>query len=93
MKSLKAAAVLAGSMVVAGIAAPAVALDAAEVKPGVAGVVNQAAEGTVGLVPLDQTRVLGAEKGGLVPGTVKDAKATLAQQAEGHLLDGRTLQV
>ncbi|HZF89983.1 hypothetical protein [Streptomyces sp.] len=92
MKSLKAAAVIAGSMVVAGIAAPAVALDVAAGKPDVTGVVNKVAKDPADLALLDQANVLDKKKSGL-SGTVEGAKTTLTEQAEGHVLDGRTLQV
>jgi hypothetical protein len=93
MKSLKAAVVLAGSMVVAGIAAPAVALDVAEAKSGVAGVVDKAAGDPAGLGLLDPAKASGAQKSGFVAGTVDDARTTLAQQANSHLLDGHVVQV
>lgn len=85
MKSLKAAAVIAGSVVVAGIAAPAFALDVADVKPGVTGAVNKIAKDPA---DLDQTKVLDTRKNGLVRSTVKDAETTLTQQANGRTLGG-----
>ncbi|MFF8228883.1 hypothetical protein [Streptomyces caelestis] len=93
MKSLKAAAVIAGSMVVASIAAPAVALDAADVKPDVTGVVNKLAKDPADLKLLDQAKGLETGKNGLLPGAVEGAKDTLTQKTEGQLLDGHTLHV
>lgn len=92
MKSLKAAAVIAGSMVVAGVAAPAFALDLAVGKQDVTGVVNQLAKDPSNLALLDQANVLDEQTSGL-SGAVEDAKTTLTEQAKGHVLDGRTLQV
>jgi hypothetical protein len=93
MKSLKVAAVIAGSMVVAGIAAPAVALDAVDINPDVTGVVNTLAKDPADLRLLDQAKELGTGKGGLLPDAVEGAKDTLNQKGKGQLLDGRTLQV
>jgi hypothetical protein len=92
MKSLKAAAVVAGSLVVAGVAAPAVAQDVAEAEAaGLTGVVNELGEDPITLQ--DQAKVLDTGKNGRAPSTVKGVKKDLKQQTSGQLLGGRPVQI
>ncbi|GHF89368.1 hypothetical protein [Streptomyces thermodiastaticus] len=66
MKTLKAAAVLAGSLVAAGAAAPAFAYGPAEVTPtSVNGAVNTLTKGPIDVLPVrHQTHALDSEKKG-----------------------------
>ncbi|MFF0464343.1 hypothetical protein [Streptomyces mexicanus] len=66
MNSLKAAAVLAGSLVAAGAAAPAFAYDAADVTPtSLNGAVNSLTKGPIDVMPVrHQTDALDTEKKG-----------------------------
>ncbi|MGW7045981.1 hypothetical protein ACWGDT_25480 [Streptomyces avermitilis] len=80
MKSLKAAAVVAGSMVLAGAVAPAAAHAATEVPPAsLTGAVNQLTKGPVNL-----------NKGSAL-GTVKGAADSLTQPGNARLLGGLPL--
>ncbi|MDN5384724.1 hypothetical protein QEP66_22065 [Streptomyces sp. LB8] len=90
MKSLKAAAVAAGSLIVAGVASPAMAHSALpEVSYNLDGVVNTTADhtrdakGPLGTVSLevDSDKALDSESKGSALHTVKDTT---------HTLDGRT---
>ncbi|BAC73072.1 hypothetical protein AQJ43_24540 [Streptomyces avermitilis] len=86
MKSLKAAAVVAGSMVLAGAVAPAAAHAATEVPPAsLTGAVNQLTKGPVNLSPLH------ADNKGSALGTVKGAADSLTQQGNARLIGGLPL--
>ncbi|KOG29133.1 hypothetical protein [Streptomyces resistomycificus] len=94
MKSLKAAAVVAGSMVLAGVAAPAFAHDTADLTPtSLNGAVDTLAKG--GLEPTDvmplqhQSDALDTENKDSVLSTVKGATTTLNSSG---LLGGLPLQ-
>ncbi|ANS65345.1 hypothetical protein [Streptomyces lincolnensis] len=94
MKSLKAAAVVAGSVVLAGAAAPAFAYDAADVTPtSLNGAVNTLTSGDIqprDVMPLQhQSDALDTENKDSVLSTVKDATTTLNS---GGLLGGLPLQ-
>ncbi|GAB2743360.1 hypothetical protein [Streptomyces bullii] len=79
MKSLKAAAVVAGSLLVAGFATPALALDGAGVKPAdLGGAVNNAVKG-VKVGGSDATDLLGSENA-LAPNGVQKATGALGKQ-------------
>ncbi|MET7849140.1 hypothetical protein AB0D78_36380 [Streptomyces avermitilis] len=83
MKSLKAAAVVAGSMIVAGAVAPAAAYAATEVPPaGLTGAVSQFTKGPVNLSPLQ------TENKGSALGTVKGAADSLTQKGNARLIGG-----
>ncbi|MEH0423493.1 hypothetical protein [Streptomyces sp. B21-083] len=95
MKSLKAAAVVAGSMVIAGVAAPAFAHDAADLTPtSLNGAVNTLTKGPLDvdqLQPLQhQSNALDTENKGSVLSSVKGA--TTALNSNGGLLGGLPLQ-
>ncbi|MFF4757016.1 hypothetical protein [Streptomyces sp. NPDC001292] len=94
MKSLKAAAVLAGSLAVAGAAAPAFAQNAADAAPaGLNGAVNTLtlAKGPLDVMPLrHQSDALNTENKASVLHTVKEAAKTL--NAPKPLLGGLPLQ-
>ncbi|MFF9405720.1 hypothetical protein ACF1B0_09290 [Streptomyces anandii] len=79
MKSLKAAAVLAGSLALAGAAAPAFAQNASDVTPtSLNGAVNTLTKGPLDVMPLQhQSHALDSEKKGTVLNTVKGATKTL----------------
>ncbi|MET8566722.1 hypothetical protein [Streptomyces sp. NPDC004783] len=88
MKSLKTAAVVAGSVVIAGFAAPAFALSADDVsRAGLSGVTDTLAQGSGGDVPLqEQTEKLGLSKKGSVGQTLQSS--TNGLQNSGSLLGG-----
>jgi hypothetical protein len=95
MKSLKAAAVVAGSLVIAGAAAPAFAYDAADLTPtSLNGAVDTLAKGPLDvdqLQPLQhQSNALDTENKDSVLNTVKGA--TTALNSNGGLLGGLPLQ-
>ncbi|AVH58650.1 MULTISPECIES: hypothetical protein [Streptomyces] len=92
MKSLKAAAVVAGSMAVASAAAPAFAYDAAEVTPtSLNGAVNTLTQGPIDVMPLrHQSSALDTENKDSVLNTVKGATGALNQH--NPLLGGLPLQ-
>ncbi|GAA3915477.1 hypothetical protein GCM10023084_78610 [Streptomyces lacrimifluminis] len=95
MKSLKAAAVVAGSLVIAGAAAPAFAHDTADLTPtSLNGAVDTIAKGPLDveqLQPLQhQSNALDTENKDSVLNTVKGA--TTALNANGGLLGGLPLQ-
>ncbi|GLX52456.1 hypothetical protein Shyhy01_54060 [Streptomyces hygroscopicus subsp. hygroscopicus] len=95
MKSLKAAAVLAGSVALAGVAAPAFAYDTADLTPSsLNGAVDQLAEGGITLrdaMPLQhRSNALDTESKDSVLHTVKGATAALNQH--NPLLGGLPLQ-
>jgi hypothetical protein len=95
MKSLKAAAVVAGSMALAGIAAPAFANSTANVMPtSLNGAVDRIARGPITLddvMPLHhQSDALDTENKGSVLNTVKGAAGALNQH--NPLLGGLPLQ-
>ncbi|MEV6618353.1 hypothetical protein AB0N31_31720 [Streptomyces sp. NPDC051051] len=92
MKSLKAAAVVAGSLVIAGAAAPAFANDTADLTPtSLNGAVNTLTKGPVDVMPLKhQSNALDTENENSPLGTVKDA--TTALNAPGSLLGGLPLR-
>ncbi|WP_330290887.1 hypothetical protein [Streptomyces sp. NBC_00576] len=95
MKSLKAAAVVAGSLVIAGAAAPAFAYDAADLTPAsLNGAVNTLTKGPLDvqqLQPLQQqSNALDTENKDSVLSTVKGA--TTALNSNGGLLGGLPLQ-
>ncbi|MEV7994181.1 hypothetical protein AB0O67_20325 [Streptomyces sp. NPDC086077] len=88
MKSLKAAAVVAGSLVATGAAAPAfAAYDPADVMPtSLNGAVNKLTEEPIDVMPLKhQSRALDTENKDSALSTVKDATTTLNK---GGLLGG-----
>jgi hypothetical protein len=95
MKSLKAAAVVAGSMVIAGAAAPAFAHDTADLTPtSLNGIVNTIAKGgyPVDVMPLQhQSNALDTENKDSALNTVKEATGTL-NNAHAPLLGGLPLQ-
>ncbi|MFE0457156.1 hypothetical protein ACFW2D_38920 [Streptomyces sp. NPDC058914] len=95
MKSLKAAAVVAGSLVIAGAAAPAFAHDSADLAPtSLNGALNSLAEGGYSLevMPLQQqSDALDTENEDSVLSTVKEATGTL-NEAHAPLLGGLPLQ-
>ncbi|WP_329276678.1 hypothetical protein [Streptomyces sp. NBC_01451] len=95
MKSLKAAAVVAGSLVIAGAAAPAFAYDSADLTPtSLNGAVDTLAKGPLDveqLQPLQhQSNALDTENKDSVLNTVKGA--TTALNSNGGLLGGLPLQ-
>ncbi|MYR86825.1 hypothetical protein GTY41_18215 [Streptomyces sp. SID685] len=95
MKSLKAAAVLAGSVALAGVAAPAFAYNATDLTPSsLNGAVNQLAKGDFTLrdvMPLQhQSNALDTEDKGSVLHSVKGATTALNQH--NPLLGGLPLQ-
>ncbi|MFE9673415.1 hypothetical protein ACFYO5_04740 [Streptomyces sp. NPDC006259] len=92
MKSLKAAAVVAGSMVIAGAAAPAFAHDTADLTPtSLNGAVNTLTKGPIDVMPLrHQSDALDTENENSPLSTVKDA--TTALNAPNSLLGGLPLQ-
>ncbi|MEU9354189.1 hypothetical protein AB0D65_25260 [Streptomyces griseoloalbus] len=78
MKSLKAAAVLAGSLIAAGVAAPAFANSAGDPLPAAEGRVIPLKDTTVLDMPLQKpTDVLDTESKDSLLNTVKDAAASL----------------
>lgn len=79
MKSLKAAAVLAGSLVAAGTAAPAFAYDATALTPtSLNGAVNTITKGPIDVMPVKhQSDMLNTEKEGSLLHTVNGATKTL----------------
>jgi hypothetical protein len=82
MKSLKAAALVVGSLVVAGTAAPAVALDAPKVKAaGLTGEVTKVTEHVDQRLADYQLEALDTENKGFLPSTLKEAKDTLDQES------------
>ncbi|MFJ9668223.1 hypothetical protein ACIRPP_27020 [Streptomyces sp. NPDC101219] len=92
MKSLKAAAVVAGSLVVAGVAAPAFAYDStAELTPtSLNGAVNSLTRGPIDVMPLKhQSDALNTENKDSALSTVNDA--TDALNSTGGLLGGLPL--
>ncbi|MGW3649077.1 hypothetical protein [Streptomyces sp. NPDC000878] len=95
MKSLKAAAVVAGSLVIAGAAAPAFAYDTADLTPtSLNGAVNTLTKGPIDVdqvQPLQhQSNALDTENKESVLSTVKGA--TTALNSNGGLLGGLPLQ-
>ena len=95
MKSLKAAAVVAGSLVIAGAAAPAFAYDTADLTPtSLNGAVNTLTKGPLDLQqvqPLQQqSNALDTENKDSVLSTVKGA--TTALNSNGGLLGGLPLK-
>ncbi|MFI6035331.1 hypothetical protein ACIBBD_14390 [Streptomyces sp. NPDC051315] len=95
MKSLKAAAVVAGSVVIAGAAAPAFAQSTADLTPtSLNGAVNTLAKGGYALdvMPLQhQSNALDTENKDSVLSTVKEATGTL-NEAHAPLLGGLPLR-
>ncbi|RZU24812.1 hypothetical protein [Streptomyces sp. BK239] len=91
MKSLKAAAVVAGSMVIAGAAAPAFAHSTADLTPSsLNGAVNTLTKGPVDVMPLQhQSNALNTENKGSALNTVKEATGALNSTP---LLGGLPLQ-
>ncbi|MEV7070226.1 hypothetical protein ACIQJT_07405 [Streptomyces sp. NPDC091972] len=79
MKSLKAAAVVAGSLVLAGAAAPAFAYNSADLTPtSLNGAVNALTRGPIDVMPLQhQSDALDTEKTGSVLNAVKGATQDL----------------
>ncbi|MFD8303001.1 hypothetical protein ACFV29_11725 [Streptomyces sp. NPDC059690] len=95
MKSLKAAAVLAGTVALAGAAAPAFAYNASDVTPtSLNGAVNTLTSGHIQpreVMPLQhQSNALDTEKKGSLLSTVKGATGALNKN--GGLLGGLPLQ-
>ncbi|MET7679988.1 hypothetical protein [Streptomyces sp. NPDC005423] len=92
MKSLKAAAVVAGSVVLAGVTAPAFAYDRADLTPtSLNGAVNTLTKGPVDAMPLQhQSNALDTENKGSVLNAVKGAAGSLNQH--NPLLGGLPLQ-
>jgi hypothetical protein len=93
MNSLKAAAVLAGSLVAAGAAAPAFAYDAADVTPtSLNGAVNSLTKGPIDVMPVrHQTDALDTEKKGSLLNRVNSTTKSLNDGAA-PLLGGLPLQ-
>jgi hypothetical protein len=93
MKSLKAAAVLAGSVVAVGTAAPAFAYDATELTPSsLNGAVNTITKGPIDVMPVKhQSDMLNTEKDGSLLHTVNGATKTL-NNTKTPLLGGLPLQ-
>ncbi|MBC2863685.1 hypothetical protein [Streptomyces mexicanus] len=93
MNSLKAAAVLAGSLVAAGAAAPAFAYDAADVTPtSLNGAVNSLTKGPIDVMPVrHQTDALDTEKKGSLLNRVNSTTKSLNKGAA-PLLGGLPLQ-
>ncbi|MFJ3336817.1 hypothetical protein [Streptomyces sp. NPDC086766] len=91
MKSLKAAAVIAGSLVVAGAAAPAFAQGSADLTPtSLSGGVNTLTKGPIDVMPLKhQSDALDTENKGSVLSTVKGTTTDLNRQS---LLGGLPLK-
>ncbi|MET7382298.1 hypothetical protein ABZT08_26395 [Streptomyces sp. NPDC005526] len=91
MKSLKAAAVVAGSLVVAGAAAPAFAQGSADLAPtSLSGGVNTLAKGPIDVMPLKhQSDALDTENKGSVLSAVKGTTTDLNRQS---LLGGLPLK-
>ncbi|MDH6518963.1 hypothetical protein M2164_005445 [Streptomyces sp. SAI-208] len=79
MKSLKAAAVVAGSLVLAGAAAPAFAYNSADLTPtSLNGAVNALTRGPIDVMPLQhQSDALDTENKGSMLNTVKGATQDL----------------
>ncbi|GHF68115.1 hypothetical protein [Streptomyces griseosporeus] len=92
MKSLKAAAVVAGSIALAGAAAPAFAYNTADLTPtSLNGAVNSLTKGPIDVMPLrHQSDALDTENKDSVLSTVKGATGTLNQHKD--LLGGLPLQ-
>ncbi|MBN0046393.1 hypothetical protein JS756_20255 [Streptomyces actuosus] len=92
MKSLKAAAVVAGSVALAGAAAPAFAYDTADLTPtSLNGAVNSLTKGPIDVRPLQhQSDALDTENKDSVLNTVKGATGALNQHQQ--LLGGLPLQ-
>ncbi|MBD0844042.1 MULTISPECIES: hypothetical protein [unclassified Streptomyces] len=92
MKSLKAAAVVAGSLAIAGAAAPAFAYNTADLTPtSLNGAVNTLTKGPLDVMPLqNQSNALDTENKDSVLNTVKGA--TTALNSSGGLLGGLPLQ-
>ncbi|MFR9800098.1 hypothetical protein ACL02U_30025 [Streptomyces sp. MS06] len=92
MKSLKAAAVIAGSVALAGAAAPAFAQSAADLTPtSLNGAVNSLTKGPLDVTPLQhQSDALDTENKDSVLNTVKGATGALNQH--NPLLGGLPLQ-
>ncbi|GAA0342596.1 hypothetical protein ACKI1I_39200 [Streptomyces turgidiscabies] len=95
MKSLKAAAVVAGSMVIAGVAAPAFAYETADLTPtSLNGAVNTLTKGPLDVDQLQpvqhQSNALDTENKDSVLSSVKGA--TTALNSNGGLLGGLPLQ-
>ncbi|MFH9858348.1 hypothetical protein [Streptomyces sp. NPDC017202] len=92
MKSLKAAAVVAGSLVIAGAAAPAFANDTADLTPtSLNGAVNTLTKGPIDVMPLKhRSNALDTENQNSPLSTVKGA--TTALNAPGSLLGGLPLR-
>ncbi|MEV0171932.1 hypothetical protein AB0I00_12550 [Streptomyces sp. NPDC050803] len=92
MKSLKAAAVVAGSLAIAGAAAPAFAYDTADLTPtSLNGAVNTLTKGPLDVMPVqNQSNALDTENKDSVLNTVKGA--TTALNSSGGLLGGLPLQ-
>ncbi|MEU0671754.1 hypothetical protein ABZ330_02480 [Streptomyces sp. NPDC006172] len=91
MKSLKAAAVVAGSMVIAGVAAPAFAHSTADLTPSsLNGAVDTLTKGPVDVMPLQQqSNALNTENKGSALNAVKGATGALNSTP---LLGGLPLQ-
>ncbi|MBX7546768.1 hypothetical protein [Streptomyces sp. NPDC004232] len=85
MKSLKAAAVVAGSVALVGVAAPAFAYTATDVTPTLNGAVNQLSKGSITLddsMPLQhQSDALDTENKDSMLHTVKGATGAVNQHA------------
>jgi hypothetical protein len=93
MKSLKAAAVVVGSVIVAGAATPAFALDGTDLSTnGATGTVSTLANRADQRLADYQPEVLNPQNQGSVPSTVKGAKSALNQQQNRQLLGGLGLQ-
>lgn len=92
MKSLKAAAVIAGSMVIAGVTAPAFAHNTADLTPtSLNGAVNTLTKGPIDVMPLQhQSDALDTENEGSALSSVNDVTAALNNSAP--LLGGLPLQ-
>ncbi|GAA2893315.1 hypothetical protein [Streptomyces mexicanus] len=93
MKSLKAAAVLAGSLVAAGAAAPAFAYDTADVTPtSLNGAFNSLTKGPIDVMPVrHQTDALDTEKKGSLLNRVNSTTKNLNDGAA-PLLGGLPVQ-
>ncbi|WP_405644405.1 hypothetical protein [Streptomyces sp. NBC_00019] len=86
MKSLKAAAVVVGSLIVAGAATPAFALDGPDVgASAVTGTVGKLANRVDDRVEKHQPELLNTKSNGVVSRTAKGANSTLDQAAHGQL--------
>ncbi|MFE1753622.1 hypothetical protein [Streptomyces anandii] len=94
MKSLKTAALVAGSVVLAGAATPAFAQDGSGTTPaGLTGTVKQIAGGPVQVRPVKQA-LNGLDSGGKgsSPVNLKGATDSITQRTGGRLLGGLPLQ-